>query len=174
MAYVAWSVIFGEVPSASKWNLLGANDAAFNSGGGVLGSGLATDAITLGYAQITSIWSATVGSTAVDVTGLSVTVTIPSGGRRIKVTAYSGCFYSAYNASNYVNFQIRNDSGTLLAYSSYYQPVANNNIPGVVFYSGTPSAGSATYKVTVNQNNSATLYVGAGATYPAFILVELV
>lgn len=29
MDYTAWSVIYGEQPSASKWNLLGSNDAAF-------------------------------------------------------------------------------------------------------------------------------------------------
>lgn len=29
MAYSSWSVIFGEQPSASKWNILGTNDAHF-------------------------------------------------------------------------------------------------------------------------------------------------
>jgi hypothetical protein len=41
MAYTAWSVTFGEQPSASKWNQLGSNDASFNDGtgiGAVLGS----------------------------------------------------------------------------------------------------------------------------------------
>lgn len=32
MAYTAWSVVFGETPSASKWNILGTNDAGFNDG----------------------------------------------------------------------------------------------------------------------------------------------
>lgn len=31
MSYTAWSVVFGEQPSAAKWNLLGSNDAEFNS-----------------------------------------------------------------------------------------------------------------------------------------------
>lgn len=31
MAYSAFSVVFGEQPSAAKWNLLGSNDAEFNS-----------------------------------------------------------------------------------------------------------------------------------------------
>lgn len=34
MAYQAWSVVFGEQPSASKWNILGTNDASFNDGSG--------------------------------------------------------------------------------------------------------------------------------------------
>ena len=29
MAYATWSVVFGEQPSASKWNILGTNDAFF-------------------------------------------------------------------------------------------------------------------------------------------------
>lgn len=35
MAYTAWSVVFGEQPSAAKWNILGANDASFNDGTGI-------------------------------------------------------------------------------------------------------------------------------------------
>lgn len=31
MAYAAWSVVFGEQPSAAKWNILGTNDARFES-----------------------------------------------------------------------------------------------------------------------------------------------
>lgn len=34
MAYTSWSVVFGEQPSAAKWNILGTNDAAFNDGSG--------------------------------------------------------------------------------------------------------------------------------------------
>jgi hypothetical protein len=30
--YQSWSVVFGEQPSAAKWNILGTNDAGFNSG----------------------------------------------------------------------------------------------------------------------------------------------
>lgn len=38
MSYAAWSVIFGEQPSAAKWNILGTNDAYFDS---LVGSGTA-------------------------------------------------------------------------------------------------------------------------------------
>lgn len=30
--YQSWSVVFGEIPSAAKWNILGTNDAGFNNG----------------------------------------------------------------------------------------------------------------------------------------------
>lgn len=32
MAYTAWSVVFGEQPTAAKWNQLGSNDAGFKDG----------------------------------------------------------------------------------------------------------------------------------------------
>lgn len=35
MGYTAWSVVFGEQPSAAKWNILGTNDASFNDGTGI-------------------------------------------------------------------------------------------------------------------------------------------
>lgn len=34
MAYASWSVVFGEQPSAAKWNILGTNDSSFNDGTG--------------------------------------------------------------------------------------------------------------------------------------------
>lgn len=43
MGYAAWSVVFGEQPTAAKWNTLGTNDASFNDGTGIanleIGSG---------------------------------------------------------------------------------------------------------------------------------------
>lgn len=41
MAYQSWSVVFGEQPSAAKWNILGTNDASFNDGTGI-GAGVIT------------------------------------------------------------------------------------------------------------------------------------
>lgn len=35
MAYQSWSVVYEEQPSASKWNILGTNDASFNDGTGI-------------------------------------------------------------------------------------------------------------------------------------------
>lgn len=51
MAYASWSVVFGEQPSATKWNILGTNDASFNDGTGIANGAITTahiadDAIT--------------------------------------------------------------------------------------------------------------------------------
>lgn len=37
MAYASWSVIAGEQPTTSKWNILGTNDSSFNDGSGIFG-----------------------------------------------------------------------------------------------------------------------------------------
>lgn len=35
MAYTSWSVVFGEQPSAAKWNIIGTNAASFNDSTGI-------------------------------------------------------------------------------------------------------------------------------------------
>lgn len=52
MGYQVWSVVFGEQPSASKWNILGTNDASFNDGTGIgdnaiINRHLGDDAVTM-------------------------------------------------------------------------------------------------------------------------------
>lgn len=56
MAYSNWSVVFGEQPSAAKWNILGTNDAHFYS---FLGDNLAWQSWTPTWTNFT-VGSATV------------------------------------------------------------------------------------------------------------------
>lgn len=65
MAYASWSVVFGEQPTAAKWNILGTNDASFNDG-----TGLNTGAI---QQQVSTTTSAVATGTTV----LPVDNTIP-------------------------------------------------------------------------------------------------
>lgn len=51
MAYTAWSVVYGEQPTAAKWNQLGTNDAGFKDGtnidaGAITNNHLASTAVT--------------------------------------------------------------------------------------------------------------------------------
>jgi hypothetical protein len=48
MAYASWSVTFGEQPSASKWNILGTNDASFNDGTGIAVSAITPEKLLTG------------------------------------------------------------------------------------------------------------------------------
>lgn len=173
MSYNAWSVIFGEVVSAAKWNILGTNDAAFNSGGGVLGSGLATDAITLGYAQITSPFVGSATTSDQDITSLATTVTIPSGGRRIKITAFIWYAGSSSAASSSLEIKIK-DGATVLAGQLVSTAGVSYGSPFNVMYSAVIAAGSHTYKVAVSNAGAGSPTVWAAATQPSFILVELI
>lgn len=48
MAYQSWSVVFGEQPSAAKWNILGSNDASFNDGTGIGDNAIGNTQLALG------------------------------------------------------------------------------------------------------------------------------
>lgn len=61
MVYTAWSVVFGEQPSASKWNQLGTNDAHFYS---FLGDNLAWQSWTPTFANWTIGTGGSAGTTA--------------------------------------------------------------------------------------------------------------
>ncbi len=66
MAYSSWSVIFGEQPSAAKWNILGTNDAAFNDGSGILTFNNG------GWQSVSDSWA------YASVSGIFGTITVPS------------------------------------------------------------------------------------------------
>lgn len=55
MAYASWSVVFGEQPSASKWNILGTNDASFNDGTGIAASAITPEKLLSGNGT-TWVW----------------------------------------------------------------------------------------------------------------------
>lgn len=135
---------------------------------------LATNAVTLGYAQITSNFS-TASTTATLVTGLSAAVTIPAGGRRVKVTAFVEAIYNS--TASYMTLAIWDGSvgsGTKVSQSQFYQvgsTAQSTTISciGVV----TPPAGSKTYNISFHTSGG-TANIEAAATYPAFILVEAI
>lgn len=121
----------------------------------------------LGYAQITADFSSSATPTVTDITGLSVSVTVPSGGRSVKITAYSR--YITGNGNH--TLEIREGSTTLQSGVAVGgAPVYFANVASV----HTPTAGSHTYKVSFSQSSAGTYTFRAGPTYPAYILVELV
>lgn len=134
---------------------------------------LATGAITLGYAQRTSDFTTT---SLAAVTNLSVTVTIPSGGRRIKVTVWSADLSSSASATiaRMTLWDGAVSSGTQLSMAQVTSAGANYGAPGSIVWTGTPSAGSKTYNVGLQDIGAATAKIQGGATYPAFILVEAI
>lgn len=51
MAYQSWSVVFGEQPSAAKWNILGSNDASFNDGTGIADGAITSPKLAEAFAR---------------------------------------------------------------------------------------------------------------------------
>jgi hypothetical protein len=120
----------------------------------------------LGYAQVTANQGSI--TTAVDLTGLSVTVNVLSG-QRIKITGFIPQLSSTVTSDQAIVSIL--EGGTQLqgavAYTgsssgTYCQPVCILS----------PSAGSHTYKLQAARTGTGTMTMAAAATYPAFILVE--
>lgn len=155
----------------------GAIGTAAIANNGVTAAKLATNAITLGYAQITSNYSTSSTSASNAVTGLSTTVTIPSGGRRVRVTAYCPSLLVT-TLANYAILTIWDGtvgSGTLIGRGVVGSLSTNAELPVMASAISTPSAGSKTYNVGLYNASSATnVQINAAATYPAYILVEAI
>lgn len=141
--------------------------------GGVSAANLATSAIKLGYTQITSDFVST-SVPAVQITGMTSTVTVPNGGRGVKITVWCGSLVTSTGAG-YMNVTIWDGtvgSGTQLTQSTTYTP-ANQGQPLIAIAFVTPSAGSKTYNVGLAVS-AGTGNFQASATAPAFILVEAI
>lgn len=77
MAYQAWSVVFGEQPSASKWNILGTNDASFNDGSGFANGALGSVNASLANGIICQVVKAGYSAGATGTTTIPYDDTIP-------------------------------------------------------------------------------------------------
>lgn len=185
MAYNAWSVVFGETPSASKWNILGANDAAFNDGSGlafttnnvVPANALATSALFLGTAQSTTNM-ATTSTTAVQITNLTKTVTIPNGGRSVLILFNNNDMYNSGAGTVAVEVTFWKGtvgSGTQLQMIRPQQTTSGQASICCGFAIDTaPSPGSVTYNMGIRTNNAANAAnLDGSATTPTQMAVIL-
>jgi len=136
--------------------------------GSATGAVLSTDAICLGYAEITS--NSTAVSSDTDVTGLSVDVTVPDGGRRVKVTVNAPGLQGTSGARAVISIK----EGTTVLSQKFAQITANNE-GKEAYASFVPTAGDHTYKVSLARDaGTGTVNFVAASTYPAFILVEAI
>lgn len=89
MAYAAWSVVFGEQPSAAKWNILGTNDASFNDGTGLgdrVVTGRSIDTASIVYKTTTPSGNSDSTGSYAD-WGASTTLAVPTWANRAIVVA---------------------------------------------------------------------------------------
>lgn len=183
MAYQAWSVVFGEQPSASKWNILGTNDASFNDGSGIAddailarhilagavgGTELSTSALLLGSASRTSNTS-TASTSFVDTASLTSTVTVPAGGRSVLVLLEADRWACSTTGVG-IYAEIQCDGVTIGTFTLTAHNTANGALPLSFFALNTPASGSRTYKMRY-KTDGGTLTITASATSPARLVV---
>lgn len=143
---------------------------------GVGSSQLATTAITLGYVPITSNITTT-STTQTQATGLTSTVTIPAGGRKVEIMFF-GNVQVGTNIKK-VAITIWDGtvgSGTQLGMSTTVIQNSGNDQYITCYAVVTPSAGSKTYNVgwSSDSGGGVTATMSASATQPAFILVKVI
>lgn len=172
MAYVSWSVVFGEQPSAAKWNILGANDASFNDGtgiGAVLTNGnLSTTAGALGGAWTTwsPTWSTlTVGNGTVTGRYLQVGKTVfyrlsAVWGGTTSLAAGTDTFTLPVTAATYPGTAATVSIGNTI----YYDTSATEWYYGFVFWASTTTADFSQYMLA---STTAVTADGLNATTPA-------
>lgn len=159
---IASSALAGQVNTAAlQTNAVGA-------------ANLATNAITLGYAQSTTNFS-TSSTSATQITGLTAAVTIPAGSRKIKITLFSGAVYNstAANPSTLTIWDGTVGSGTQLSRATGLEGGSSSS-GAIAMAVVTPAAGSKTYNGALHASTSGTATAEAAAIYPSFILVEAI
>lgn len=187
MAYVAWSVVFGEQPTAAKWNILGTNDASFHDGTGIdddailtrhvldaniTTNKLSTSAINLGYAETTSNQAALTSATPVDLTGLSTTITAPAS-RKIRIEGLVG--FTQSTVSGVLLLRIMEGATVLQEVQVNPNGTSITRELCVISRELTASAGSHTYKLMgANMFASGNVTVVAAATTPNYISVKAI
>ncbi len=133
---------------------------------------LATNAITLGYAQITAGF-ANSSTTIVAITGLSVAVTIPAGGRKVRITAWGGAFTAGSNTTPSL-YICDGTTATVLAYNQASIGGAGFTVPAHAVAIVTPAAGAKTYLLGMSNTAGVSTTLNAAVNQPAFILVETI
>jgi hypothetical protein len=124
---------------------------------------------TLGYAQLTSAQTGI--TTVADVTSCSVTVYVAPS-RRIRVSGQAPVTASVANDHSLGRIKEGGTSLGVWFYATTVVAARDSNGAGSVVL--TPSAGSHTYKLTMERTgvSAGDISINATATNPAFILVE--
>jgi hypothetical protein len=157
-----------------KLNTADAVDSLAYTDGSIDPEHLATNAITLGYAQRTTTFTTAASATWQAVTSLSLSVTIPSGGRRIKITCFGrDIFKSGGGVLDLAIWDGTVGSGTQIATSEPNLPSGSAAVAYVCAVVS-PSAGSKTYNIGINPGSASAVSLEASSTAPSFILVEVI
>lgn len=143
MSYASWSVVFGEQPSAAKWNILGTNDASFNDGSGLPMTNMAVSQVAT--SETTTSTSYTDLSTV-----HSISVTVGSAGKLL--IGYSAEKTSDNTSNAFTKMTLlmsgANTQAAVDDYAAEYQSYTANaegHLSRVILFTGL-AAGATTVK----------------------------
>lgn len=133
-----------------------------------IGTGGGGGAATLGYAQSTTLSQLVTSTNSVDLTGLSVTVTVPAG-RRIRITGSGLAQINAADNRSQINIV---EGVTILNtfLVNHSEAAVNESLVPVAVIS--PSAGTHTYKLQGASPDAGNATFSGSVAAPTFILVE--
>lgn len=120
----------------------------------------------IGYAEVVA--SQGTITTAVDLTGLTVTVTVGTS-RRIRITGHIRV--NSTVAGDYCRLDICDGASTILGQGQQQIGASNEAVYATLVL--TPTAGAKTYKLMLSRSvGTGSLTMNASANGPAYILVE--
>lgn len=130
-------------------------------------AGIMPTSQTLAYAEVQADQAGI--TTATDLTGLTITISVPSG-RRIKITGRIAASSSV--ASDVINSSLY-EGATELQQGRAHVTVGGSNATIITEAMLTPSAGIHTYKLSLSRfAGTGTLTMASSAVRPAFLLAE--
>lgn len=146
MAYAAWSVANLDVPNVTKWNILGTNDAFFNS---QIGTNFSSGTTS-------KVWWEELGRTTLGVAGDTITINPIAARKYLKLLVFLGA--TGGNLSQRLRFN--NDSGNNYAYQASYTGAAYASTVSTSFFTLSPTAAAQVYGcyAEVNISNSTNLF----------------
>lgn len=136
--------------------------------------GMPIQSNVLGHTLLCNSFS-TAATSPTQISGLSVSVTIPAGGAKVKITIYTMYVLNttATATNNITLWDGTVGSGTQLTLQGVTTPINSSATPLTAQWVGTVPAGSKTYNAAIHTNTGTTSFYGA-ADSPGFILVELI
>lgn len=161
MAYSSWSVIYGEQPSASKWNILGTNDAFFYSY-----TGEGTNAIQ--QVKYTAYSAVATGSTTIPlddtipqntegVEYMTLAITPKSTTNKLLIEAMFFGSFAIAGGSDIVVALFQDTTANALAAVAQYMATSTGRmtIP-LQHYMTAGTTSSTTFKIRAGSNNAGT------------------
>ncbi len=142
--YQSWSVVFGEQPTAAKWNILGTNDASFNNGTGLPTAG--ADGAIVATSEATTSTSYADLATTTD----TITVAVGANGK-VMVGMSASMAQNTQNSAIYVGYTMSGANSVAAADSQCMSFTAYTNNVGFVmgspFFLEALTPGSTTFKM---------------------------